>query len=196
MDKQQRDLLDSTENSAQGYMAAWMEWSLRENGSMYVYGSVPLLFTWSYHNIVLSQYKNHLTHKNSDKNPVPWMHMWTMRSYLYLAHNSKLNKRPQELRKACNSLWRKYSLFGSVYSLETDHCQSFERYSADTQITFWPLLLTLAFNCPVDCGQASDGLRGCPFLTVFNWTLQPQCILLSHSAIEMKILVTASYNKP
>ena len=39
------DLLYSTGNSAQCYVAAWMERSLGENGYMYMFGRVPLLFT-------------------------------------------------------------------------------------------------------------------------------------------------------
>jgi len=33
-----KDLLYSTGNSAQGYMAAWMGGGLREDGFMYMYG--------------------------------------------------------------------------------------------------------------------------------------------------------------
>ena len=40
-----KDLLYSTGNSAQCYVAAWMERSLGENGYMYMFGRVPLLFT-------------------------------------------------------------------------------------------------------------------------------------------------------
>ena len=47
-----KDLLYSTGNSAQSYVAAWMGGSLGENGYMYVYDWVPWLFTCNYHNIV------------------------------------------------------------------------------------------------------------------------------------------------
>ena len=40
-----KDLLYSTGNSAQCYVAAWMERSLGENGYRYMFGRVPLLFT-------------------------------------------------------------------------------------------------------------------------------------------------------
>ena len=45
-------LLYSTGKSTQCYVAAWVEGSSGENGHMYVYGWVPSLFTWNYHNIV------------------------------------------------------------------------------------------------------------------------------------------------
>ena len=34
------------------------EWRLEENGCMYLYGWVPSLFTWNYHNIVNQLYAN------------------------------------------------------------------------------------------------------------------------------------------
>ena len=40
-----KGLLGSTENSAQYYVTAWMGGSLGDNGYMYTYGWVPLLFT-------------------------------------------------------------------------------------------------------------------------------------------------------
>ena len=46
------DLLYSTGNSDQCYVAVWME----ENGDMYMYGY--LLCTWNYHNIVNWLYSN------------------------------------------------------------------------------------------------------------------------------------------
>jgi len=46
-----KDLLYSTGNSAQYYVAAWMGEGFGENGYMYTYGWVPLLFTSNYHNI-------------------------------------------------------------------------------------------------------------------------------------------------
>ena len=52
-----KDILHSTGNSAQCYKAAWMggefsgEW-------MHVYGWLPFLFTWNYHNIVNQLYAN------------------------------------------------------------------------------------------------------------------------------------------
>ena len=39
------DLLYSTGNSAQGYVAAWMGGESGENGYMFMYGSVDLLCT-------------------------------------------------------------------------------------------------------------------------------------------------------
>ena len=52
-------VLYSTWNSAQPYVAAWMGEEFEgENGYMYMYGWVPLLFFWNYHNIV-----NWLYHK-------------------------------------------------------------------------------------------------------------------------------------
>ena len=47
-----KDLLYSTRNSAQCYVAAWMGGELEENGHLCMYGWVPSLFTWNYHNIV------------------------------------------------------------------------------------------------------------------------------------------------
>ena len=47
-----RDLLCSTENSAQCYVAAWMGGEFGENGCICVYDQVPLRPTWSCHNIV------------------------------------------------------------------------------------------------------------------------------------------------
>ena len=47
-----KNSLYSTENSAQCCVTAWMVGSFRENGSMHVYGWVPLLFTWNCHNVV------------------------------------------------------------------------------------------------------------------------------------------------
>ena len=47
-----KDLLNSTWNSAQCYGAGWMEGSLGEHGYIYVYGWVPLLFTCNHHNTV------------------------------------------------------------------------------------------------------------------------------------------------
>ena len=52
------DLLYSTWNSAQCYVAAWIWGVLGENGCMYVYGWVPSLFTWDYHNIVNQVYSD------------------------------------------------------------------------------------------------------------------------------------------
>ena len=51
-----KDLLYGTGNSAQCYVAARMEGSLGENGYLYTYGWVPLLFTWNHLNIV-NQYQ-------------------------------------------------------------------------------------------------------------------------------------------
>ena len=45
-------LLEITCNSAQCYVAAWMEGALGKNGYMYTYGWVPSLSTWNYCNIV------------------------------------------------------------------------------------------------------------------------------------------------
>ena len=48
-----KDPLYSTWNSAQCYVAAWIRWGvLGRMGYMFMYGWVPLLFTWNYHNIV------------------------------------------------------------------------------------------------------------------------------------------------
>ena len=47
-----KNSLYSTENSAQCCVTAWMVGSFRENGSMHVYGWVPLLSTWNCHNVV------------------------------------------------------------------------------------------------------------------------------------------------
>ena len=47
-----KDLLYSTSNFSQCYVAAWMGGESGESGYMCMYGSVPFLFTWNYHNIV------------------------------------------------------------------------------------------------------------------------------------------------
>ena len=53
MDDQQGPTVDSTWNSAEGRVAAWMGGeSLGEDGYMYMCGWVPSLFTQNYHNIV------------------------------------------------------------------------------------------------------------------------------------------------
>ena len=46
-----KDLLYSTWNSAQCYVAAWVGGDLGENGYLYIYGWVPSLFTWYHHNV-------------------------------------------------------------------------------------------------------------------------------------------------
>ena len=51
-------LLNSTWHSAQCYVAAWIGVEFGENGYMYLYGWVPLLFTWNYHNIVNQPFSN------------------------------------------------------------------------------------------------------------------------------------------
>ena len=53
-----KDLLYSIGNSAQCYVVAGMGGELGENGYMYMYGWVPLLFTWNYHNIANQLYPN------------------------------------------------------------------------------------------------------------------------------------------
>ena len=53
-----KDLLYSTWNFAQCYVSAWMDRNLEENGYMCVYGWVPLLLPWNYHNIVNWLYPN------------------------------------------------------------------------------------------------------------------------------------------
>ena len=53
-----KDLLYSTENSAQCYVDAWMGESLEENGYVHMYDWVPLLSTWNYHNIVNQLYSS------------------------------------------------------------------------------------------------------------------------------------------
>ena len=50
MDNQQ-GLLYGTWNSAQGYVAAWMEGEFAGEWNMYTYGWVPLLFTWNCYNV-------------------------------------------------------------------------------------------------------------------------------------------------
>ena len=52
LENQQGPIPYSTWDSAQCYMAAWMGGELGENGYMYMYGWVPSLFIWNYHNIV------------------------------------------------------------------------------------------------------------------------------------------------
>jgi len=47
-----KDLLYSTGNSAQCYVAAGWKGSLSENGYSYMYGWIPSPLTWTYHNIV------------------------------------------------------------------------------------------------------------------------------------------------
>ena len=47
-----KDVLYSTGNSSQCYVEAWVRRSLGENGYVYMYGWVPSLLTWNYHNIV------------------------------------------------------------------------------------------------------------------------------------------------
>ena len=49
-------------NSAQCYVAVWMGGEFGEDGYMYMYGWVPLLSTWNYHNTV-----NRLYYKNKIK---------------------------------------------------------------------------------------------------------------------------------
>ena len=46
------DLLYSSWNSAQCYMPAWMGRGSGENGYIHMYGWVPWLFTWKWHNIL------------------------------------------------------------------------------------------------------------------------------------------------
>ena len=48
----------TTGNSAQGCVAAWMWGEFGKNEYMYMYGWVPLLFTWNLHNIVNQLYSN------------------------------------------------------------------------------------------------------------------------------------------
>jgi len=50
--------LYSTGNSAQRYMAAWLAGEFGEEAYMCMYGGVPLLSTWIYHNIVNWLYSN------------------------------------------------------------------------------------------------------------------------------------------
>lgn len=45
-------IVHSTENSAQGYVAARQEGNWGDNGYVYVHGWGPLLFTGNYHNMV------------------------------------------------------------------------------------------------------------------------------------------------
>ena len=45
-------LLYSTWNSAQSYVAVWVEGSLGENGYMCIYGWAPSLFSWKDHNAI------------------------------------------------------------------------------------------------------------------------------------------------
>ena len=47
-----KDLQYRPWNFAQSYVAAWMGGRFGGNGYMYMYGWVPSLFTWNYHNIV------------------------------------------------------------------------------------------------------------------------------------------------
>ena len=53
-----KDLLYSTGKSAQSYVAAWMEREFGGEWYMYMYGWVPLLFTWNCHSIVNQLYSN------------------------------------------------------------------------------------------------------------------------------------------
>ena len=50
--------LYGTGNSAQRYMAAWLAGEFGEEAYMCMYGGVPLLSTWIYHNIVNWLYSN------------------------------------------------------------------------------------------------------------------------------------------
>ena len=52
------DLLYSTVNSVQPYVAAGWEGSLGENGYIYMYGQVPSPLTWDYDNIINQLYSN------------------------------------------------------------------------------------------------------------------------------------------
>lgn len=45
-------------NSAQCYVADWMGQEFVDNGNMYIYGWIPSLFTWHYHNTVNQLYPN------------------------------------------------------------------------------------------------------------------------------------------
>ena len=56
--KTSKDLLCSTGDSARCHAAAWMGRGVGETGYTYMYGWVPLLLTWSYHNIVTGLYSN------------------------------------------------------------------------------------------------------------------------------------------
>ena len=47
-----KDLLYSTGNSSQCYVAAWMAAEFGGNGYMYMYGWAPSLFTWNSYNVV------------------------------------------------------------------------------------------------------------------------------------------------
>ena len=53
-----KDLPYSTWNSAQRYVAAWIGGEFGGEGYTYMYGWVPLLSTWNYHNIVNRFYPN------------------------------------------------------------------------------------------------------------------------------------------
>ena len=53
-----KDLLYSTWNSAQRYAAAWMGGEFGRERYMHMYGWVPSLSTWNYHNIVNQLYPN------------------------------------------------------------------------------------------------------------------------------------------
>ena len=68
-----KDLLYSTWNSAQCYVAAWIRWGvLGRMGYMFMYGWVPSLFTWNYHNIV-NQLKSLKGKKRErDLRELPW----------------------------------------------------------------------------------------------------------------------------
>ena len=70
-----KDLLYSTWNSAQCYVAAWMGWEegLGENGYVYTYGWVPSLFTWNYYNIVNQLLEKEMaTHSGIHAWKIPW----------------------------------------------------------------------------------------------------------------------------
>ena len=85
-----KDLLYSTGNSAQCYMAVWMGGEFGGNGCIYIYthiytythGWVPLLFIWNYHNIV-----NYLDTSLSSK-----IHSWTLGFTLGIVHSVGLDK--------------------------------------------------------------------------------------------------------
>ena len=81
-----KDLLCSTGNSAQWYVAGWT-WSLGENGCMYMYGWVPSLFTWNDHSIVNRLYSR-TKWKAENKNKMDGSETWPVCQYNFRATKS------------------------------------------------------------------------------------------------------------
>ena len=98
-----KDLLWSTWNSAQCFVATWMGGGLGENGYMYMYGWVPSLFTWNHHNIVNQLYpsiKCFLCLKKS-KNKIRINYKVLTHATKWMDLENMLNERIQSWKTMC-----------------------------------------------------------------------------------------------